>query len=111
MLGKNAKKSFPRSITRSKEILELIHSDVCGPMSSSSLNGYLYYVIFIDDYSQKTWIYFLKRKGETFGKFQEFKALVEKQAGKNIRALRTDNIREFDSHHFVDLCKEVGIRR
>lgn len=91
MLGKNAKKSFPRSFTRSKEILELIHSDVCGPMSSPSLNGYLYYVIFIDDYSRKTWIYFLKTKGETLGKFQEYKALVEKQTGKNIRALRTDN--------------------
>ena len=111
MLGKNAKKSFPRSITRSKEILELIHSDVCGPMSSPSLNGYLYYVIFIDDYSRKTWIYFLKTKGETFGKFQEFKALVEKQTGKNIRALRTDNEGEFDSHHFVDICKEASIRR
>ena len=80
-------------------------------MSSSFLNGYLYYVIFIDDYSRKAWIYFLKTKGETFGKFQEFKALVEKQIGKNIHALRTDNEGEFDSHHFVDLCKEAGIRR
>ena len=80
-------------------------------MSSPSLNGYLYYVIFIDDYSRKTWIYFLKAKGETFGKFQEFKAFVEKQTGKHIRALRTNNAGEFDSHHFVDLCKEAGIRR
>lgn len=51
--GKNVKRSFPSSIHRSKEILELIHSDICGPLSSPSLSGYLYYVIFIDDYSQE----------------------------------------------------------
>lgn len=56
LLGKNIKKSFPSSLHRSKEILELIHSDICGPMSSPSLSGYLYYAIFIDDYSRKTWI-------------------------------------------------------
>ena len=56
-LGKNTKKSFPRSKSRSKGILDLIHSDICGPMSSPSLSGCLYYVLFIDDYSQKSWIY------------------------------------------------------
>ena len=65
-LGKNVKKSFPSSMHSSKDILELIHSDICGPMSSPSLSGYLYYVIFIDDYSRKTWIYFLKAKNGTF---------------------------------------------
>ena len=78
MLGKNLKKAFPHSIKRTKEILELIHSDICGPMSSPSLSGYLYYAFFIDDFSCKTWIYFMKQKSETFNKFQEFKALVEK---------------------------------
>ena len=111
MLDKNVKKSFPSSIKRSKEVLELIHSNICGPMSSPSLSGYLYYVIFIDDYSRKTWIYFLKTKGETFGKFQEFKALVEKQTSKNIYALRTDNGGEFESHYFDGFCKEEGIKR
>ena len=80
-------------------------------MSSPSLNGYLYYVIFIDDFSRKTWIYFLKTKDDKISKFQEFKASVEKQTGKHIRALRTDNGGEFESHHFVDLCKKTRIRR
>ena len=53
----------------------------------------------------------MKQKSETFSKFQEFKALVEKQTGKNIRILRTDNGGEFESHHFEDFCKEVGIKR
>jgi hypothetical protein len=55
-LGKNAKKSFPSNNKRCKGILDLIHSDLCGPMSTASLSGYLYYVIFIDDFSRKTWI-------------------------------------------------------
>lgn len=54
MRGKNLKKAFPHNSRRSKEILELIHSNICGPMSSPSLSGYLYYAISIDDFSHKT---------------------------------------------------------
>jgi hypothetical protein len=50
-LGKNVKRPFPSSENRSKEILNLIHSDVCGPMPVKSLGGSLYYVTFIDDFS------------------------------------------------------------
>ena len=60
--GKNVKNPFPGSDSRAKGILDIIHSDVCGPMSTTSLSGYVYYVIFIDDYSRKCWIYFLKAK-------------------------------------------------
>ena len=52
--GKNTKKTVPSSEIKAKGILEIIHSDVCGPMSSSSLRGYAYYVYFIDDFSRKT---------------------------------------------------------
>jgi hypothetical protein len=52
-LGKNVKGSFLSSDNRSKGILDLINSYVCGPMNVSSLNGYLYYVLFIDDHSRK----------------------------------------------------------
>ena len=52
--GKNTKKTFPSSESKAKGILEIIHSDVCGPMSSSSLRRYVYYLSFIDDYSRKT---------------------------------------------------------
>ena len=62
--GKNTKKTFPSSESKAKGILEIIHSDVCGPMSSSSLSGYVYYVSFIDDFSRKTWIYFMRNKDE-----------------------------------------------
>jgi hypothetical protein len=76
MIGKHAKVSFP-SKHRSKEILDLVHLDVCGPMSVASITGSMQYVSFIDEFSRKTWIYFLKTKDEVFSKFQEFKGLVE----------------------------------
>jgi transposase InsO family protein len=80
-------------------------------MSSPSLTGCLYYVIFIDDYSRKCWIYFLKAKSETFDKFKEYKAFIEKKTGKHIRILRIDNGREFESLQFEDFCKSVRIKR
>jgi hypothetical protein len=91
MLGKNIKKAFPSSDNIAQGILDLVHSDVCGPMSSPSLGGCLYYVIFIDDYSKKCWMYFLKAKSDTFDKFKEYKSFIEKQKGKHIRILRKNN--------------------
>ena len=55
--GNNVKNTFPSSESKAKGILEIVHSDVCEPMSSSSLSGYVYYVSFIDDFSCKTWIF------------------------------------------------------
>ena len=54
--GNNIKNIFPKSDTKTKGTLELIHYDVCGPMPSISLSGYENYVTFIDDYSRNTWI-------------------------------------------------------
>ena len=68
--GKNTKKTFPSSESKAKGILEIIHSDVCSPMSSSSLSRYEYYVSFIDDFSRMTWIYFMKNKDKVFNKFK-----------------------------------------
>jgi hypothetical protein len=110
-LGKNAKKPFSSSNNRSKEILDLINSDVCGPMPVKSLGGSLYYVIFIDDYSRKTWLYLLKTKDEVFSKFQEFKAEIENLTNKKIKTLRTDNGVEYTSKEFVAFCKSTGVRR
>jgi hypothetical protein len=68
-LGKYIKTIFPSSDNRSVGILDLVHSDVCRRMSSISLDGYEYYVTFIDNHSRKTWIYFLKTKREVFKRF------------------------------------------
>ena len=51
--GKNVKKPSPSSDKKAKGILDIIHSDVCGMMTATSLSGYVYYVSFIDDFSRK----------------------------------------------------------
>jgi hypothetical protein len=104
-LGKNVKKPFPSSENRSKEILNLIHSYVCGPMLVKSLGGSLYYVIFIDDFSRKTWMYLLKMKDEVFDKFQEFKAEVENLTDKKIKTLRSDNGGEYTSKELISFLQ------
>ena len=81
----NTKKTFPRNESKAKGILEIIHSDVCGPMSSKSLSGYSYYVSFIDEFSRNTWVYFMKNKDKVFSKFKEFKALIENHTENKIK--------------------------
>jgi hypothetical protein len=110
-LGKNTKKPYPLSNRKSLGVLDLIHSDLCGPMSAPSMNGCIYYIIFIDDCSRKTWIYFLKTKDESFSRFQDFKNLVENQTGRHIRVFRIDNGKEFDSLKYDQLCRASGIKR
>jgi transposase InsO family protein len=96
---------------RSKGILDLIHSNVCGHMTTASLNRYLYYVFFIDDHSRKTWIYFLKTKDGVLARFQEFKAQVEHLTRRRIKVLRSDNGGEYTSRDFSDFCIEARIKR
>jgi hypothetical protein len=110
-LGKYTKTTFPSSESRATSILDLIHSNVCGLMSFASLSGFLYYVIFIDDFSQKSWIFFVKTKGQVFNRFQEFKALAENQTGRKIRVLRTNNGGEYTSKEFNDFCAGEGMKR
>jgi hypothetical protein len=109
--GKNVKNPFPKSESKEKGILELIHSNICGPIPSTSLSGYVYYVSFIDNYSCKTWVYLLKSKDEVFGKFKEFKALIENISERKIKILRSYNGGEYTSKEFVRFCKDVGIKR
>ena len=107
-LGKNTKGSFPKSESKSKGILDLVHSDSCGLITVTSLGGYNYYVTFIDYHSQKTWIYFLKTKEskEVLDKFKEFKAQVENLLGRRIKILRLDNSGEYTSTKFNDFAKK-----
>jgi hypothetical protein len=109
-LGKNTKKSYPHSNRKTNDIFDLIHSDLCGPMTVPSMNGCLFYINFIDDFFHKPWIYFWKIKDESFSKFHDFKNLVENQTGRHIYIFRTDNGKEFNFHKYDDLCRASRIK-
>ena len=101
--------SFPSGGKRAKQILELVHGDVFGPVKVPSLDKSVYYVSFIDEFSRNTWIYFLKKKSKVFDKFKEFNALVENQAEKKIKVFRIDNGGWFCSNEFEEFGKKCGI--
>ena len=72
--GKMKKRPFSAKGNRAQEPLELIHSDVCGPMTTQARGGYEYFVTFVDDYSRYGYIYLMQHKSKTFGKFKEFQS-------------------------------------
>ena len=112
VVGKQTKQSFPVGKSkRAEAILEIIHADVCGPMRTESLSGSKYFLLFIDDFSRMSWVYFLKHKSEVFECFKKFKILVEKQTGKVVKVLRTDRGGEFTSNEFHVFCDEHGINK
>jgi hypothetical protein len=100
----------PVGEVRSQRKLELVHSDVCGPMSVESMGGQKYFVTFIDDYSRCCTVYFLRHKSEVLEKFKEFEAAVTNEAGTSIAKLRTDNGGEYLSTEFTEFLKSKGIR-
>jgi hypothetical protein len=71
ILGKQKRVSFKRVGRTPKQVkLELVHTDVWGPASVSSIGGKSYFVTFIDDSTRKVWVYFLRHKSEVFDVFK-----------------------------------------
>lgn len=93
-----------------KNLLELIHSYVFGPINIKSLGGASYFVTFIDDASRKVWAYPMKRKDDVFEIFQKFHAVVERETNKLLKCLRTNNGGEYCSNAFKEYCNNFGIR-
>ena len=78
ILGKMQRSSFPKDgSVRAVCKLQLVHSDVCGPMQTPSFGNYLYFVTFIDDYSRHAWVYPLKAKSEVFMCFKQFVSMAK----------------------------------
>ncbi|KAH9770122.1 Integrase catalytic domain-containing protein [Citrus sinensis] len=111
ILGKSTRNSFKKSIHKTTEILQYIHSDLWGPSQISFLGGNRYFMTMIDDYSRRVWVYVLKSKDQVFGKFKEWKALVENQTEKRVKKLTTDNGLEYCNQEFDSFCANEGIAR
>jgi len=91
--------------------LELIHSDVCGPVNITGYNGANYFVTFIDDYSRKSWIYTMKFKSEVLSRFKEFAEMVNNKGEEKIQMILSDNGGEYTSEDFKNYCKSKGIEQ
>ena len=89
--------------------LQLVHSDVCRPMSTESFGGRKYFVTFIDDYSLCCSVYFLRHKSEVLEKFKEFEVSTTNICGQRVGTLRTDNGGEYLSNEFKAYLKSKGI--
>ncbi|MCO5547447.1 hypothetical protein L7F22_000896 [Adiantum nelumboides] len=97
--------------TRASAPLALVHTDLCGLMSTSSLSGLCYMLVLVDDFSRYTWVSFLKLKSEAFGSIRDWKAMVEKEKDLKVKSIRSDRGGEFFSENFARWCKSEGIRR
>ena len=110
-LGKHHRNSFPVGRSwRASHPLELVHSDLCGPMHTTSIGDDRYFLTFIDDYSRKTWVFFFKEKTEVYEYFKSFKGLVERESGFPLKTLHTDRGGEYVSCEFEAFLKENDIR-
>ena len=112
LMSKQTRKSFPaQSNFIATTALELIHLDLCGPISPPTPAGNRYFMLLVDDFSRMMWVYMLKTKDEALHYFKKFKLLVENGAEQGIRVLRTDRGGEFCSKNFTTFCEAHGILR
>ena len=110
-IGKMGKTSFKRKDYHSKDVLELVHTDLCGPIAIESYSGDKFFILFVEDYSRMITVMCLKEKLEAFQKFKWYLARVEKEDGEKLKCLRSDRGGEFILNEFNEFCIERGIKR
>jgi hypothetical protein len=108
-LGKSKTLSFPSHGSRAAKCFDIVHSDVWGISLVISHARYKYFVTFIDDFSQYTWVFFLRAKFEVLSVFQNFVAYIKNQFSTYIKLLRSDSGGEYMSHEFHDFLHQKGI--
>ena len=108
-MGKMTKTPLSRTMEQATDLLEIIHTDVCGPMNIEARSGYRYFLTFTDDLSRYGYIYLMKHKSETFEKFKEFQSEVENHRDKKIKFLWSDRGDKYLSYEFGLQLKQYGI--
>ena len=109
LLGKMTKTPFSGTMERATDLLEIIHTDVCGLMSVEARGGYCYFLTFTDDLSRYGYIYLMKHKSEIVERFKEFQSEVENHHNKKIKFLRSDHGDKYLSYEFGLHLKQCGI--
>ena len=112
LLGKQARKPFPQATKfRASNPLELVHGDLCGPISPTTPALKRYIFVLIDDHTRYMWTILLREKSEALEKFKRFKTLAEEETQSKVKMFRTDRGGEFVSHEFNEYCDNNGIKR
>lgn len=110
--GKQHRVAFPnKGKRRTIKPLEIVHFDICGLKGTTSMGGARYFVIFIDNFLRKVWLYALKSKGKCFEIFKEFRALVKTQLVHKIKAVWSDNGGKFTSKVVNQFLKDHNIEK
>jgi len=109
-LGKQTRVRFQSTASeRAKNVLDFVHSDVCGPMQTTTFSDKRYFVTFIDDKSRFCVVFLLRSKSEVLDKFVQFIKFAETQTGRRVKVLRSDNGGEYVSSKFAAFCSNQGI--
>ncbi|KAL0288811.1 UNVERIFIED_CONTAM: Transposon Ty1-BL Gag-Pol polyprotein [Sesamum radiatum] len=103
------KKPFVEQSAIANDLLDLVHTDVCGPLSIPVRGGFSYFIIFTDDDSRYNYIYLMRYKSEAFEKFKVYRLEVENQTNRKIKALQSNRFDEYLSGEFIDYLKKNGI--
>jgi transposase InsO family protein len=112
IVGKSHRSQMPTAATRQTTgLLQLVHSDICGPITPTSIGGSCYFITFIDDWSRYYVVYPIRNKSDAFSKFKEYKAWAELSADTRMKILRTDGGGEFISAEFLSYLKQCGIEK
>ncbi|KAL4019197.1 hypothetical protein IC575_022842 [Cucumis melo] len=107
-MAKQPALSFPKSASLCDKPFGLIHSDIWGPAPCPTVNGYRYFVLFIDDYSRFTWIYFLRNRSSLYQIYVDFANMIQTQFSSKIKILRTDNAMEYKDSRFLSFLAQQG---
>ena len=101
---------FKNNRTKAREIMEIIHTNVCGPFKTTEFNEEKYFISFIDDYSKIARIYCIKSKDEVFDCFVQFVNEAENLTGKRLKILKCDNGQEYLNNRIYKFAGDKGIR-
>ncbi|KAL6621206.1 hypothetical protein ACP70R_033638 [Stipagrostis hirtigluma subsp. patula] len=109
---KQRRAPFPKkSSYRARNPLDLIHGDVCGPITPATPGGRRYFLLLVDDHSRYMWVVLMSGKGDAAASVRRIQATAEAECGRKLRTIRTDNGGEFTSTEFARHCEDSGVQR